>query len=70
MADFIASMIAGISTLSICAFALYASIISLPLLDYFKSFGVFGIVISSAGIIVSFSALIFACREFFSERKR
>ncbi|EKQ14653.1 hypothetical protein LCAA2362_2909 [Lacticaseibacillus casei A2-362] len=67
MADFIASMIAGIITLTICAFALYASIISFPLLDYFKSFGVFGIVISSAGIILSFTAMIFACREFFSE---
>lgn len=67
MADFIASMIAGIITLIICALALYASIISFPLLDPFKSFGVFGIVISSAGILISFAAMIFACHEFFSE---
>ncbi|EPC88817.1 hypothetical protein Lpp124_10153 [Lacticaseibacillus paracasei subsp. paracasei CNCM I-4649] len=34
MADFIVSMIAEIFTLIICAFALYASIISFSLFDY------------------------------------
>lgn len=67
MADFIASMIAGTITLIICAFALYASIISFPLLDPFKLLGVFGIVISSAEIIISIAAMIFSCHEFFSE---
>ncbi|MFT8866409.1 MAG: hypothetical protein ABF912_13585 [Lacticaseibacillus paracasei] len=68
MADFIASMIAGIITLIICAFALYASIISFSLFNCaFKWFDTFGIVLSSAGIIISFAAMIFSCHEFFSE---
>ena len=71
MADFIASMIAGIFTLIICAFALYASIISFSLFDYaFRWFDAFGIVFSSAGILISIAAMIFSCYEFFSERKR
>ncbi|WKZ96930.1 hypothetical protein K6K15_04130 [Lacticaseibacillus paracasei] len=67
MADFIASMIAGIFTLIICAFALYASIISFSLFDYaFRWFDAFGIVLSSAGILISFAAMIFACHELLS----
>ncbi|MFT8963618.1 MAG: hypothetical protein ABF967_11495 [Lacticaseibacillus paracasei] len=68
MVDFIASMIAGIITLIVCALALYASIISFPLFDYaFKWFDAFGIVLSAAGIIVSFAVMIFACYELFSK---
>ena len=68
MADFIASMIAGTITLIICAFALYASVISFSLFDYaFRWFDAFEIVFSSAGILISFGAMIFACHEFFSE---
>ncbi|GAN36177.1 hypothetical protein [Lacticaseibacillus paracasei] len=71
MADFIASMIAGIITLIICARGLYASIISFSLFDStFKWFDAFVIVLMVVNVIGCFAVIIFVCREFFSERKR
>ncbi|EKP98119.1 hypothetical protein LCA12A_0898 [Lacticaseibacillus casei 12A] len=68
MADFIASTVACMITLIVCALALYASLISFSLFGYaFKWFDAFCIVLMAAGIIVSFASMIFVCHEFFSK---